>query len=314
MQQDLRYILIIAREKNISRAAEKIHITQPALSLYLARLEKQLGTTLFDRDGMKLTFAGKKYIKMAIQIEHLYRKFQLDLCSINQQQACDFKIGTSPHIGSNILPYVLPEFIRKYPKIEISITEGRTDELEKKLQKNEIDLALIHLPLTVQGLSYNTIGEARYVVAVSATSSLLSATYTIQDAQYRYIAPESLEEQKFIMAFPHQGVRRIADRILEKVQITPKIAFMTSSVETALLSAGAGLGIALLPEDYIRLFNCGDLKPEYLYLEDRYAPFWQFVIAYAKPTSELTMPEIDFIQLAKKAFEHCMDSSKHDDS
>lgn len=301
IQQELYYILTIAREKNITRAAEKLHITQPALSLYLNRIEKQLGTILFDRNGMKLTYAGKKYIQMAIQIERLYKNFKLDLCSITQQEAGQLTIGTSPHIGSFILPYVLSSFSKKYPNIEISLVEARSNELEDKLLKNEIDLALIHLPLITNQISYETIGTAPYVAAIDKNSPLLKSAYRNPEDNLLYIDIEQLENQPFIMAFPHQGVRRIVDIILAKANIIPHIAYTTSSVETALLFAGAGMGISLLPEDYISLFNCGEFEPIYCHLDAKYEPYWTFVIAHTKPQM-LTIPEQYFIELARTAF------------
>lgn len=303
LQQELQYMLTIAREKSISRAAEKIHITQPALSLYLSRLEKQLGTSLFDRKRMELTYAGQQYIKMALQIERLYRNFELDLCSISQQQAGILVIGTSPHIGSNILPYVLPIFKKVYPKIKIHLVEGRTDELEKKMSKNEVDLALIHLPFMDKQYPYEYIGKAPFVLAIKKGHPLLEKAYRKPDSDKLYLPLSVVDGQDFIMAFPQQGVRRITDKILTKAGIKPNIVMNTSSVETAVLLAGTGLGVYLMPEDYINLFNYGELEPVYCYFEDDCEAYWEFVIAHTHyDPNNLSGAEKLFIKLSKEAF------------
>lgn len=303
LQQELQYMLTIAREKSISRAADKIHITQPALSLYLSRLEKQLGTPLFDRKRMELTYAGQQYIKMALQVERLYRNFELELCSINQQQAGILTIGTSPHIGSNILPYVLPIFKRAYPHIQIHLVEGRTNELEKKMSKNEVDLSLIHLPFNDEQFPYEYIGKAPFVLAMKKNHPLLEKAYKKPDSNKLYLPLSALADEDFIMAFPHQGVRRITDRILAKAGIKPHIVMNTSSVETAALLAGAGLGVYFLPEDYISLFNYGEYEPAYCYFEDECDVYWEFVIAHThKDINNLSGAEKLFIKLSKEAF------------
>lgn len=303
LQQELQYMLTIAREKSISRAADKIHITQPALSLYLARLEKQLGTPLFDRKRMELTYAGQQYIRMALQIERLYRNFELELCSINRQQAGILTIGTSPHIGSNILPYVLPAFKEAYPKIKVHLVEGRTDELERKMSKNEVDLALIHLPFMDKQYPYEYVGKAPFVLAMQKGHPLLEKAYRKPDSDKLYLPLSALAGQDFIMAFPQQGVRRITDKILAKAGIKPKIVMNTSSVETAALLAGAGMGIYFLPEDYIHLFHYGELEPAYCYFEDNCEAYWEFVIAHThKDAANLSGAERFFIKLSKDAF------------
>lgn len=300
--QELHYVLTIASEKNLSKAARKIHITQPALSLFLTRLEKQLGTPLFNRNGMQPTYAGKKYIAMAMKIEQLYRNFELDLCSINHEQVGDLRIGTAPHIGSSILPYVLPRFAQIYPGFEVSIIEGRTNELEDKLEHNEVDLAFIHLPVAGENIAYELIGRAHYVLAVKKGSPLNKLSYKKPEKKFPFVPVDTLKNKKFIMAFPHQGVRRIVDEIFKTAGIQPQIAFLTSSVETALLFAGAGLGYALLPEDYLHLFQCGDLEPDYYYLEESLHPYWDFVVGFHSP-SLLSTPEKEFIKLTKEAFQ-----------
>ena len=100
------YILTIARERSLSRAAEKLFITQPALSLFLSRLEEQLQIRLFERTsrGLTLTYAGERYVAFARNCLAMERSFDQELCDIQACRKGRIRIGTSPHIGSIVLP------------------------------------------------------------------------------------------------------------------------------------------------------------------------------------------------------------------
>ena len=147
--RDFEYVLTIYQEKSLSKAAEKLYITQPALSIFLTRLETQLQTRLFERTkrGLVPTYAGQKYIEFARQSIALGRSFDQELCEIQAERKGILRLGTSPHIGSIVLPEVLFSFQNRYPNIQLAITEGTSLTLEMLIDNNELDLALMHLPL-----------------------------------------------------------------------------------------------------------------------------------------------------------------------
>lgn len=297
--KEMEYILAIAKTKSISKAAIELYMTQPALSVYLSRLEAQLGTTLFIRskDGLTPTYAGEKYIEMARQIMTLNRGFEQDLCEINAERLGRMKVGTSAHIGSYILPDVIPRFNQIYPNIEIEITEGHSQFLENAIADNELDIALMHLPLHNLNANYEEIKRERYVMAFSRNSPLASRTYHKIGERFPYIDPREARDEKYILAFPHQRVRQISDRILAKAGVTPNIRLTSSSVQTALRFAGVGMGVTFLPESYINLFNMmGD--PVFCYLEEEFEAYWTFVIVYPKEM-HLTAPEKEFIRITR---------------
>ena len=300
--RELEYILAIAKEKSISKAAEKLYVTQPALSLFLTRLESQLGTPLFIRgaSGLIPTFAGERYIQMSRKVLKDYRDFEQELCDISSLHMGRLKVGTSAHIGSYVLPQVIPLFNRTYPNIEVSISEGNSQVLEHMISGNELDVALMHLPLKHIEANYVEIARERYVMAFSKDHPLNRKLYPREGETYPYIDPRAAAGQKIVLSFPYQRVRQISDRILEKAGITPDIILTTSSVQTALRFAGVGLGVTFLPESYIQLFRCTH-EPVFCYMDDDFEAYWTFVVVYPGDVT-LSGPARAFIELTKEAY------------
>lgn len=178
--RDFEYVLTIYQEKSLSKAAEKLYITQPALSIFLTRLETQLQTRLFERTkrGLVPTYAGQKYIEFARQSIALGRSFDQELCEIQAERKGILRLGTSPHIGSIVLPEVLFSFQNRYPNIQLAITEGTSLTLEMLIDNNELDLALMHLPLLCEHAVYTRVSDDRYVMAIAKDNPLTRKAYS----------------------------------------------------------------------------------------------------------------------------------------
>lgn len=294
---------MIAQEKSVSKAAEKLHTTQPALSIFLSRVEEQIGHRLFNRtsSGLTLTHEGECYITMAHKIQKAERDFEMQICSTDENYAGRLKIGTSAHIGSYTLPIVLPLFKKRYPNIEISIIENTSGVLEQMVNANELDIALLHKPFKNLRADYAVIAKDRYVAAIAKGHKLEESFYYKKGERFPYVHPEDFKGEKFILAFPHQRVRQISDIILENAGITsPDIVLTTSSVQTALRFAETGIGVTFLPESYLKLFVCVN-EPNFCYMEEAYQAFWTFVLAYPKGT-EISRPLEYFIELTKENY------------
>lgn len=300
--KDFEYVLLIAQEKSLSKAAEKLYITQPALSLFLSRLEEHLQVRLFERTRMGLTptYAGEKYIDFARRSIALNRNFDQELCEIRAERKGQIRIGTSPHIGSIVLPDVLSSFQRRYPNIETVIKEGTSHVLERLIDTNEVDIALMHLPLHCEHAAYKRIGEDRYVMVLSGEHPLAERVYQKPGFKRAFIDPTLARNEQFILAHPQQRVRQISDHILKKAEIIPNIRLETSSVQTALRFAEYGLGITFMPESYISLFNVS-AHTLFCYLEDVFEASWTFCLVYPE-NGELSSPVRFLMEETKRLF------------
>ncbi|MCI8888464.1 MAG: LysR family transcriptional regulator [Hungatella sp.] len=300
--REYEFILMIAKEKNLSRAADKLFISQPALSLFLSRLESELGVNLFERtkNGLELTTVGQRYLQMAKAIMQTTKEFQNDLMEINAGRKGILKIGTSAHIGSIILPSVISEFHQAYPKVELVITEGRSKELEMLIYESRVDLAFMHAPFKLVHTRYEKIFEDRYLVAIHRENPVLQWVYHEENERYPYIDIKMLARQKFILAFPEQRVRQISDQILMKAEVIPDILLATSSVQTALQFCGKNLGVTLIPESYLQLFRYSE-DIILCSIEKKYDAFWTFCVVYPDQF-HLSGPVKMFSHITKKIF------------
>lgn len=269
--RDFEYVLTIYQEKSLSKAAEKLYITQPALSIFLTRLETQLQTQLFERTkrGLVPTYAGQKYIEFARQSIALGRSFDQELCEIQAERKGILRLGTS-------------------------LT------LEKLIDNNELDLALMHLPLLCEHAGYTRVSDDRYVIAMAKDNPLTRKAYSKPGFAHLFLDPALAAEQQFILAHPQQRVRQISDRILRHAGIVPKIRLETSSVQSALCFASNDLGITFAPESYIPLFNV-QKELAYFYLEDKYEASWTFCVVYPQNVTPST-PARFFLQETQRLF------------
>jgi Transcriptional regulator len=145
--KELEYIVAIAEEGSISKAAQRLYMAQSSLSQYLSRSETELRTRLFVRTGagVRLTSAGEIYVRNARQILWQYNRIRGELKETEAGSGGRILFGISSFRGAALIPPVLKRFQMEYPAAEVRITELNTSELTKKVAAGELDLALVAL-------------------------------------------------------------------------------------------------------------------------------------------------------------------------
>ena len=142
MQQNMRYVYEIYRQKSFSKAAEALFMTQPALSIAIAKLEADIGMPLFDRSTrpISLTPAGRIYLDAIEQERYLEQDLYQRLNDIRQLNTGEVTIGSSHYINASILPPVLTGFQQQFPNIQFHLSEGSSYLMAKQLKHREIDI------------------------------------------------------------------------------------------------------------------------------------------------------------------------------
>lgn len=299
--KDFLYIKTIAEEKSISKAAAKLYISQPSLSQTIQKIEEGLGTQIFNRSsqGVNLTFAGKKYYETALKVLSIYNDFTNDISYINNLQKGTIHVGATTFLGTMIFPEVIIDFNRKYPNIEIYITEGDSKSLEKKVENFEVDLALSHYhPLRRNSaIEYNDLYCDRFVV-VTEKNSPVSKYSKLKDDK-NYLSLIDLKDEEFILLRKDRGIRRICDIIFDEAKFEPKIKLTTTNFETAKRLAIRGYGITIMPHYYLKIFN-EDIDYDYYFIDSEEA-YWIRCLC-ANPNMYKSKITLEFIKTVEKFF------------
>jgi len=145
----LRYVLAVAEHQNFTKAAEKVFVTQPTLSMQIQKLEEQLSIQIFDRSKkpIELTEVGKKIVLQARNIVNESERIQ-DI--VDQQKGYiggEFRLGVIPTVMPTLLPMFLKNFITKYPKVKLKIKELHTEAIIEQLNEGHLDAAIAATPL-----------------------------------------------------------------------------------------------------------------------------------------------------------------------
>ena len=253
--QNLEAFLVLAEEGSVTRAAERLHVSQQALSGLLARLEKEVGSPLFfRRAGLELTYAGKCFQRSAAQILDIQHQTMAAIEDANENRRGELRIGISHTRGQSILPVLLPQFSRLYPLAELTIFEGSTAILEEDLDKGLIDVLIGFAPFMLESAEYTPLMyEKMYLVA---QKELLQRTFGARTQQVcrSYVQSRDLSlfaQLPFVLLKKGDRIRTIVDREFAAKGVTPEIKLETQNVQTAFCLAAEGMGLTVCPELYL---------------------------------------------------------------
>ncbi len=298
--KQFEYVLTIVEERNFSRAAKKLFISQPSLSQYINRLESQIGFTIFDRstNPIALTYEGEMYVEAALNILNILDNLNRKIRETSQLKAGRLNLGLTPSKASNPLPAILPVFKQKYPGVELNITEATSFQLENMLLEGKIDLCMINLPIQNKNIDYTPILTEELFLA--APPDFYSPHEVIREnSRYPMIDLKFLSEESFILMHPEQRIRQLMDSLFISAGIKPKIVMETGSIDTALRLSAGGAGFSFVPESTVRF--AGLVKPpKYYSIRDGFS--WTLVVAY-KQNSVNTKLRDAFIETVKSIIE-----------
>ncbi|URN94032.1 MAG: LysR family transcriptional regulator [Candidatus Pristimantibacillus lignocellulolyticus] len=271
--RQLSYVIQIAKDKNFSRAAEKLHIAQPSLSQQLSKLEQELNVMLFRRttNSVEPTEAGQVFVDKAQDILDAVEQLRQEMDDMAQMRKGKLVVGTLPITGAHILPLVLPRFGEQYPQIEVVLVEETTAKLEQLTASGGTDLSLLTLPLIDATLSCEPYMEEEICVAVPKNHRLAGRTDPIDILELR--------DEPFIALKRGQGFRQITLELCETAGFTPRVVFESTNIDTVQSLVAGEMGIAFVPNMLTRN-SLSDYTPIYLKLKSH--PTRTLVIASRK--------------------------------
>lgn len=183
----LRYFLALAREENISKAAESLYITQPTLSRQLAELEEELGATLFIRGKRKITLTeeGMLLRRRAEEMVELEIKTENEFRQRNENLSGTVSVGAAETRAAEIFPRAIESFRKKYPDVTFDIHSDIADHVKERLDRGVLDIGLLVEPGEIGKYEFMRLGiEDRCGILMSAKSPLAEKEYvTVEDLQ-----------------------------------------------------------------------------------------------------------------------------------
>ena len=262
--RQLKYILTIAREGNLTTAAQKLYISQPSLSSMLAHVEEELGVKLFDRSVSPLipTYAGEQYIKSAEQILSIINDLKHNLERISNSLAGRLNIGCSSHFSSTLIPYIVPAFMDRYKDVQINLAEGERIELEQKLMSGNLDLIFATYGSSEnKNIEYIPLYEEEFVLI--SPLNYVPQFYSQSDKQQEgFIDLKELENEAFVLMKSGHQLRFTIDRIFQDSGFIPKLLLETDNLRTCLRLAEEAMAFTILPNskldtpvDRIKIFR-----------------------------------------------------------
>ena len=242
MDQHLLVFVKVAEKGNFSKAAEELHITQPAVSQYIQSLERIYGTRLLERNNkfVRLNKAGKIVYDHAKEILGIYSKISILLDDLANAPKGPLAIGASYSFGEYVLPHVISQLHKEFPHIQPTIKIGNTKEIAGLVLKNQLDVGIIEGDFHDSHLTVEPFADDSMFVIASAKHPLAK--------ERELCRPESLEKETWIIREEGSGTREATDKLWSILAISPKDVMVFGSTQIIKESVEAGLGIALLSQ------------------------------------------------------------------
>jgi LysR family hydrogen peroxide-inducible transcriptional activator len=238
---ELRYVVALAQERHFGRAAQKCFVTQPTLSLALAKLEDELGVKLFERskNEVLVTAKGQGIVEQARRVLDEVGKIQQLAKGGQDQLTGALRLGAIPTIGPYLLPDLIPILRKRAPAMPLVIEENLTGNLAPMLRDGELDVVIIALPFALPGVKTRVVYEEPFSVVVPDGHKWVSR---------RDVKPQELAGENLLVLNNGHCFR---EQVLEACPGQSNTALPEgragSSLETIRNMVASGLGVSVLP-------------------------------------------------------------------
>lgn len=231
--------LEVARHENLSRAAEALHVTQPALTARLHALEEELGAALFERSrrGMRLTEAGRAllpYAERAVEALEGGRALVRDLAL---GSTGELRIGTAPAVGAYVLPRLLAWFTEQSPNVRLVVRTGHSEEILDLVVRGEVDIGLIR-ELRHPSVEIRPLYDDELLLVVPTAHPF---------AAEGRIGVERMAEARLILFDRTSSYYELTNAIFRAAGVAPRGVLELDNIDAAKQMVREGLGVALLP-------------------------------------------------------------------
>jgi DNA-binding transcriptional LysR family regulator len=235
----LEALVAVAREGSVSRAAEELFVTQPALTARLQGLERDLGASLFIRTsrGMRLSEAGHAFLPYAVRSLETLADGRRQVDALERGGAGQLALGAAPAISTYVLPLVLKRFAETHPRIAVSVKTGHSEEILAMVLAEQVDVGLVRT-LRHPEIESTLLYEDRLVLVVTPDHAFSAAKSIDMDA---------LRDEQLILFDRTSSYYELTSALFRRAGIAPVGVMELDNIEAAKKMVQQGFGIALLP-------------------------------------------------------------------
>jgi DNA-binding transcriptional LysR family regulator len=255
--RDFEYLAAIADLGSVTKAAEQLYLTQPAISRFIHDKEKELGVPLFNRIGKQLfpTYAGEKCIEAARKILQINNHLNDDIMMILNNDRSRIRLGFQGTWTKFFFDKIYPAFRSYYPDIDLQINEGNSTEHLDKLNNGMLDIAIVSSVWEHHAYYTSlTVKEQQIVLGVHKDDPLMEQAVDLPDYPYPYIDIHSLKDTPFIMRYTTAREKYSLIELLNFHGILPRIVLETNTRSGTLSAINQGHGASVVADDATQLY------------------------------------------------------------
>ena len=263
--KDFEYLIALAEEGSVSKAADRLFMAQSTLSQFLQQYESELGVKLFLRTsrGICPTRNGAVFIEHLRRIRGEYRQARSELYDSEGMKGGRVVLGISSFRGQQTLPKILLRFSELYPEVRVQVEEQNSKKLEDLLLDGKVDVAVIALPAEKLKNEAHFLKKEEIYLVTAKGHPLLAEAHEIPDRPGRWVSLAAAAKHPFILSYHDTILGSISRELFQKHRLKTTIRFDTITAAMAVSMAEAGLGIAFTyassvnPNAQVELYRIG---------------------------------------------------------
>lgn len=249
--KQLPYYIAVAETGSLSAAAERLGISQPALSKFLAEAQRKYEMPLFYREKRRMypTEAGAIIIKTAQQILDTQQHMHSTIKALSGRDKQIINIGVTPHRGAQVMALAYPHLLKRFPNVELVMFEGYAAELWDKLYAGDVDLVLVTVTDDHKDLHVIPFYDEEIVLSVPVFHQLAHLGSRNVDTAIS-IDIAAFESSPFVMSGSSSTLARITDRLVKEKNLNLTASFVSDNILVVNEMIHTGAGVGLIPRHY----------------------------------------------------------------
>lgn len=254
--RQLQYAVLLSEMRSFSQVAERLNISQPALSKQILSLENELGIKLFDRTTTPLTVtpAGQYFIQGAADLVYQEHQLLRSMERFRSGEAGQLVIGVTPFRSSYLMPDVVKKVRSAFPHIQVNLQESNSDLLRKEAAEGKFDFAVVNLPVDASVLDIVPLESDRLVLVVPRElEHLLPIPVGCREIDFAVC-----RDLPFVVVQKTQEMRHLFEKLCAAGNFHPNVAAEVVSLTTAWSMACAGVAATILPLQFVNHYGMGD--------------------------------------------------------